>query len=623
MENDILHYNIKIKISSSQKKYKNSDYYPYCYIIDMKIKNIIQNYVFQGDNLNIFGQKVFAKNNFIYLNASNNIMIGNLDGNFIYVSNYVLFYNSPEILLNEKSILLKSSFSDYLKHKHIKNFISDIFPLKDENNNLIGEIMLIPKNQSANKNKAPIQSSSEKNLNKNNIIQNQSNGHQNPKKNEVALNDKKLNIAHKDNNIVNEEDEEEVNKAIKDYKILGNNYFVEMNLPQKKKSDNEVKNYKKIKEDFDLNQKSKEKGVKQLRKDENHLQKKVEIIQNNNVNKLNNLEKEVENKNKENNDLKKRMNNLEIFNKKEKLIQNQNEIEFNRNNKIKLVEKENDLNEREKRILIKEKEIINKENELKKKVDELNEKKNKLNEREKKILIKEKEVINKENELFEKNNKNQSKLKKRENIILQKEDELIKKETNLIEREKEINNKLKENKNLSQNNKESKDERILMPIPQVETNPLSSYKKPTLIGLNNMGTTSFMNSTLQCLSQTTDLTNYFLKNSKKGRIINNNLAKDNKNSLQLSPIYLKLIQKLWNKKGAKPFSPNEFMNTIEKMNPIFKKDQAGDSKDFIIYILEQLHEELKSKINTNFNIEKDQPLNQYDRSKAFNYLIIF
>ena len=94
-------------------------------------------------------------------------------------------------------------------------------------------------------------------------------------------------------------------------------------------------------------------------------------------------------------------------------------------------------------------------------------------------------------------------------IILQKEDELIKKETNLIEREKEINNKLKENKNLSQNNKESKDERILMPIPQVETNPLSSYEKPTLIGLNNMGTTSFMNSTLQCLSQTIDLTNYF------------------------------------------------------------------------------------------------------------------
>ena len=139
----------------------------------------------------------------------------------------------------------------------------------------------------------------------------------------------------------------------------------------------------------------------------------------------------------------------------------------------------------------------------------------KVNEREKKILIKEKEVINKENELLEKNNKNQSKLKKRENIILQKEDELIKKETNLIEREKEINNKLKENKNLSQNNKESKDERILMPIPQVETNPLSSYKKPTLIGLNNIGATSFMNSTLKMFKSNNRFNKLFFKRFKK------------------------------------------------------------------------------------------------------------
>ena len=32
------------------------------------------------------------------------------------------------------------------------------------------------------------------------------------------------------------------------------------------------------------------------------------------------------------------------------------------------------------------------------------------------------------------------------------------------------------------------------------------------------------------------------------------------------------------------------------MNPSFKKDQTGDSKDFIIFILEQLHKELKRSI---------------------------
>ena len=39
-------------------------------------------------------------------------------------------------------------------------------------------------------------------------------------------------------------------------------------------------------------------------------------------------------------------------------------------------------------------------------------------------------------------------------------------------------------------------------------NPLDEYKTPTLIGLNNIGATCFMNSTLQCLSQTKELTKY-------------------------------------------------------------------------------------------------------------------
>ena len=128
-----------------------------------------------------------------------------------------------------------------------------------------------------------------------------------------------------------------------------------------------------------------------------------------------------------------------------------------------------------------------------------------------------------------------------------------------------------------------------------------------------------MNSTLQCLSQTPGLTNYFLKDSKKSRKINNNLSKKNNNSLQLSPIYLKIIKKLWDKKGKKAFSPNEFMNTIEKMNPLFKKGQAGDSKDFIIYILEQLHKELSKSVIKNQPSNNNQVLNQYDKQNSFSY----
>ena len=73
--------------------------------------------------------------------------------------------------------------------------------------------------------------------------------------------------------------------------------------------------------------------------------------------------------------------------------------------------------------------------------------------------------------------------------------------------------------------------------------PIKLYEYPTLIGLNNREEVCFMNSILQCLSQTEALSNYFLKEKNLYRINNNNLAKSNIFP-QLSPIYLELIKKL-------------------------------------------------------------------------------
>ena len=130
-----------------------------------------------------------------------------------------------------------------------------------------------------------------------------------------------------------------------------------------------------------------------------------------------------------------------------------------------------------------------------------------------------------------------------------------------------------------------------------------------------------MNSTLQCLSQTAQLTDFFLNEKNLNKIINNNIALKNKKDLQLSPVFLELIQNLWDENGPKSFSPNNFMKTVEKMNPLFKQGQAGDSKDFIIFILEQLHKELKKSVkknNQNNNID-NIPLDQYDKNNAFQH----
>ena len=143
--------------------------------------------------------------------------------------------------------------------------------------------------------------------------------------------------------------------------------------------------------------------------------------------------------------------------------------------------------------------------------------------------------------------------------------------------------------------------------------PIEKYKKPTLIGLQNIGATCFMNATLQCLSQTKRLTNYFLNEEHLPTIINNNIALNDPNQLQLSPVYFELLENLWNKEGESYYAPYNFMNRINDMNPLFKKGEAGDAKDFIIYILEQMHKELKKPLNLN-NVNQNLPINQYDQN---------
>ena len=156
---------------------------------------------------------------------------------------------------------------------------------------------------------------------------------------------------------------------------------------------------------------------------------------------------------------------------------------------------------------------------------------------------------------------------------------------------------------------------------EIQGNILKIYKEPMLIGLNNIGAISYINSILQCLSQTPALINYFLNDSNKGVIMNNNINKENKNLPQLSPVFLKLIKILWdkNKKGSS-FSPYDFMETVEKINRFFKMRKEGHPKDFLVFILEQIHKELKRSANSK-NQPVIQPFNLYDKNNSFSYFM--
>ena len=137
------------------------------------------------------------------------------------------------------------------------------------------------------------------------------------------------------------------------------------------------------------------------------------------------------------------------------------------------------------------------------------------------------------------------------------------------------------------------------------------YEKPTLIGLNEIKNESIMNSTLQCLSQTIGLTKYFLKNQ-------DNIKFNNKSDLSLA--YLEIINKLWEINGPKSFSPINFKNAIDKIKPITPKKDIEYYTKYLFTLIEQLHNELRKKINFKsiiFNNELNGDLNSCDKKNAF------
>ena len=141
------------------------------------------------------------------------------------------------------------------------------------------------------------------------------------------------------------------------------------------------------------------------------------------------------------------------------------------------------------------------------------------------------------------------------------------------------------------------------------------YDSPPLIGLKKVGFNNYANSILQCLSQTEPLTNYFLKKTIE-ELNGNRIQGANNKDFPITNGYYELIQNLWPiKKKSSSFSPNSFMKKIEKNNNM-KLDQPGDYKEFIIFILNKIHKELKKHVRPKDNNIKQSKIKS-DKNIAF------
>ena len=122
----------------------------------------------------------------------------------------------------------------------------------------------------------------------------------------------------------------------------------------------------------------------------------------------------------------------------------------------------------------------------------------------------------------------------------------------------------------------------------------SRPKKGYSRGLNKtIDGNCYMNAILQCLVHIKDLTNYFLANKNEINL--------NKDKYQLSNAFLEVIENLW-KNVSGSYSPKKLKDLISKMNPTLLDEQKSDSKDFILFFLDIIHNELNqtNKFNQNF-----------------------
>uniref|UniRef100_A0A8C1GHY2 Ubiquitin carboxyl-terminal hydrolase n=2 Tax=Cyprinus carpio TaxID=7962 RepID=A0A8C1GHY2_CYPCA len=115
-----------------------------------------------------------------------------------------------------------------------------------------------------------------------------------------------------------------------------------------------------------------------------------------------------------------------------------------------------------------------------------------------------------------------------------------------------------------------------------------SAAQPGLCGLSNLGNTCFMNSALQCLSNTPPLTEYFLEDRYEAEI-------NRENPLgmrgEIAEAYADLVKQMWLSRSSY-VAPRTFKTQVGRFAPQFSGYQQQDSQELLAFLLDGLHEDL-------------------------------
>ena len=136
----------------------------------------------------------------------------------------------------------------------------------------------------------------------------------------------------------------------------------------------------------------------------------------------------------------------------------------------------------------------------------------------------------------------------------------------------------------------------------------------SLVGLKNFGNTCFINSSLQCLFNTYDLTKYFLSDYYLDEI---NIKKISGDNCMIAESYAELLNEIKTTINSM-ISPISFIKTFFRNNKSLIRGQQ-DAQEFLSILLDSLHEDLnRIKKKTYMELEEQKENeNDYEASKRW------
>ena len=115
-----------------------------------------------------------------------------------------------------------------------------------------------------------------------------------------------------------------------------------------------------------------------------------------------------------------------------------------------------------------------------------------------------------------------------------------------------------------------------------------------------------MNSALQCLAHSKELTEYFLSMYRSshniprfsypfpGGVYEEELNPDNPLGMHgaIAETFGALLQRIWSPTGTSSYAPREFKQQLQRFAPQFSGYQQHDSQELVAFLLDGLHEDL-------------------------------